>query len=105
MIVENALEVAVVSGPRRTGSFSALKESARNLILAPSVIRKLLFTEKSQRRCESNRTFENRSGKVRTLDAGVNAVAVAAVAEDTPIEPVVRVALVVRAAPVWWSRR
>src|SRR5690349_12559515 len=81
VIVANALEVAVVLGPRRTGSFRALKTSARNLNLAASVRRKLLFTEKSHRRCESNRTFEKRRGKVRTLDAGVKEVAAPRVAK------------------------
>src|SRR6476660_2256070 len=67
VIRPNVELIGLASGPRSTGSLSALNESTRNFVLIVSPIWKDLFSEKSHRRCESRRTLPNRSGKVRTL--------------------------------------
>src|SRR4051812_44794474 len=56
-----------VVGPRKTGVFSTLKQSARKRMRNRSLMAKVLFTDKSRRRCASNRTLENRYGNVRIL--------------------------------------
>ena len=50
-MVPNAEEVADVFGPCSTGVFKALNVSARKRIFNCSLIWKVLFAEKSSRRC------------------------------------------------------
>src|SRR5438067_4937064 len=52
VIFPNEELVGSVVGPRSTGSFKALKVSPRNRIRKRSLMVNVLFSEKSQRRCE-----------------------------------------------------